>query len=174
MHAKPLKSILKKAKPMEGSGTGSKLVSERLAQMRKQAVNKVEIPQHRSSSVASVEKKEQNPEQEGETSVKSESERYREMGEAILSSQPKDAVGTEYVVRVHGSGTANFYCKLCQCHFNTLTAKNLHIKGMKHIELYIRLKSSLLQSVIKDTKVETALGPVEDHTPTAQKVPRRF
>ena len=172
--AKPLKSILKKAKPMEGSGTGTKLVSERLAQMRKQAVNKVETPQHRSSSVASVEKKEQNHEQEGETSVKSESERYREMEEAILSSQPKDAVGTEYVVRVHGSGTANFYCKLCQCHFNTLTAKNLHIKGMKHIELYIRLKSSLLQSVIKDTKVLTAQGPMEDDTPPAQKVPRRF
>lgn len=175
---KPLKSILKKAKPLEGNGgTGTKLVSERLAQMRRQAVNKVEIPQRGSSSassVKSVEKKEQNPEQEGEKSVQSESERYREMGEAILSSQPKDAVGTEYVVRVHGSGTANFYCKLCQCHFNTLTAKNLHIKGMKHIELYIRLKSSLLQSVIKDTKVATAKRPVGDDPPTAQKVPRRL
>ena len=175
---KPLKSILKKAKPLEGNGgTGSKLVSERLAQMRRQAVNKVEIPQRSSSSPSSaesVEKKEQNPEQEGEKSVQSESERYREMEEAILSSQPKDAVGTEYVVRVHGSGAANFYCKLCQCHFNTLTAKNLHIKGMKHIELYIRLKSSLLQSVIRDTKVETAKRPVEDDPSTAQKVPRRF
>ena len=175
---KPLKSILKKAKPLEGNGgTGTKLVSARLAQMKRQAVNKVEIPQRSSSSsssVESVEKKEQNAEQEGETSVQSESERYREMEEAILSSQPKDAVGTEYVVRVHGSGTANFYCKLCQCHFNTLTAKNLHIKGMKHIELYIRLKSSLLQSVIRDTKVETAKRPLEDDPPTAQKVPRRF
>ena len=175
---KPLKSILKKAKPLEGNGgTGSKLVSERLAQMRKQTVNKVAIPQRSSSSASSaesVEKKEQNPEQEGEKSVQSESERYREMEEAILSSQPKDAVGTEYVVRVHGSGAANFYCKLCQCHFNTLTAKNLHIKGMKHIELYIRLKSSLLQSVIRDTKVETAKRPVEGDPPTASKVPRRF
>ena len=177
VETKPLKSILKKAKALEGNGAGTKLVSERLAQMKRQAVNKVEIPQRSSSSASSVEpvaKKEQNPEQPGETSVQSESERYREMEEAILSSQPKDAVGTEYVVRVHGSGTANFYCKLCQCHFNTLTAKNLHIKGMKHIELYIRLKSSLLQSVIRDTKVETAKRRVEDDPPTAQKVPRRF
>ena len=174
VNTKPLKSILKKAKPFEGNATGTKLVSERLAQMRKQAVNKVEIPQHSRSSVESVEKKEQTAEQEGETTGQSESERYREMEEAILSSQPKDAVGTEYVVRVHESGTANFYCKLCQCHFNTLTAKNLHIKGMKHIELYIRLKSSLLQSVIRDTKVETAKRPVEEDPPTAQKAPRRF
>lgn len=177
VETKPLKSILKKAKPLEGNGKGTKLVSERLAQMKKQAMNKVEIPQQSSSSassVESVEKKEQNPDQEEVTSVQSESERYREMEEAILSSQPKDAVGTEYVVRVHGSGTANFYCKLCQCHFNTLTAKNLHIKGMKHIELYIRLKSSLLQSVIRDTKVETAKRPVENDPPTAQKIPRRF
>lgn len=177
VESKPLKSILKKGKALEGNGAGTKLVSERLAQMKRQAVNKVEVPQRSSASASSVEpvvKKEQNPEQQGETSVQSESERYREMEEAILSSQPKDAVGTEYVVRVHGSGAANFYCKLCQCHFNTLTAKNLHIKGMKHIELYIRLKSSLLQSVIRDTKVETAKRPVEDDPPTAQKVPRRF
>ena len=177
VESKPLKSILKKAKALEGNGAGTKLVSERLAQMKRQAVNKVGIPERSSSSASSVEpvaKKEQNPEQQGETSVQSESERYREMEEAILSSQPKDAVGTEYVVRVHGSGAANFYCKLCQCHFNTLTAKNLHIKGMKHIELYIRLKSSLLQSVIRDTKVETAKRPMEDDPPTAQKVPRRF
>lgn len=179
---KPLKSILKKARPVEDNGKGSKLVSERLAQMRKQSANKVEIPQRSSTSAPSVEsvnKKEQqdpdqNPNQEGAASVQSESDRYREMEEAILSSQPKDAVGTEYVVRVHGSGTANFYCKLCRCHFNTLTAKNLHIKGMKHIELYIRLKSSLLQSVIRDTKVETAKRPAEDEPPAAQKIPRRL
>ncbi|XP_078367704.1 uncharacterized protein LOC144651638 isoform X2 [Oculina patagonica] len=182
---KPLKSILKKAKPVEENGKGSKLVSERLAQMRKQSANKVEIPQRGSTSAPSVEsvKKQdqnpdqdpdQNPSQEGAESVQSESDRYREMEEAILSSQPKDAVGTEYVVRVHGSGTANFYCKLCRCHFNTLTAKNLHIKGMKHIELYIRLKSSLLQSVIRDTKVETAKRPAEDDPQAVQKVPRRL
>ena len=178
---KPLKSILKKARPVEDNGKGTKLVSERLAQMKKQSTNRLEIPQRISSSAPSVEsvKKQdqnpdQNPDQEGAASAQSESDRYREMEEAILSSQPKDAVGTEYVIRVHGSGTANFYCKLCQCHFNTLTAKNLHIKGMKHIELYIRLKSSLLQSVIRDTKVETAKRPAEDDPQAAQKVPRRF
>ena len=178
---KPLKSILKKSRPVEENGKGTKLVSERLAQMRKQSTSTAGIPLHSSTSAPSVEsvkKQDQNPDQKPEQeaeSVQSESDRYREMEEAILSSQPKDAVGTEYVVRVHGSGTAQFYCKLCQCHFNTLTAKNLHIKGMKHIELYIRMKSSLLQSVIRDTKVENAAKrPAEDAPQAAQKVPRRF
>lgn len=175
---RPLKSILKKTKQVDGNdGKGTKLVSERLAQMRNQSANKVEIPQRNSASVSSVEpvaKQGQNPGQEAAAPAQSEAERYREMEEAILSSQPKDAVGTEYVIRVHGSGTANFFCKLCKCHFNTLTAKNLHIKGMKHIELYIRLKSSLLQSVIRDTKVETPKRPAEDDPSAAQKIPLRF
>ena len=178
--SKPLKSILKKSKQVEGNGKGTKLVSERLSQMKKQSMHTIEIPQQSSASapsvqsVQSVEKQEVDPDQTTAASAQSEAERYREMEEAILSSQPKDAIGTEYVVRVHGSGTANFYCKLCQCRFNTLTAKNLHIKGMKHIELYIRLKSSLLQSVIKDTKVETPKRPAEDDPSAAQKFPRRF
>ena len=169
---KPLKSILKKAKPPECKGT--KLVSERLAQLKKQPLSTPWPGSNSSSSPQSVEKTEQNPGQEEAASAQSESDGYREMEEAILSSQPKDAIGTEYVVRVHGSGTANFFCKLCKCHFNTLTAKNLHIKGMKHIELYIRVKSSLLQSVIKDTKSEAPKRPADEDPSGAQKIPRRF
>ena len=171
--ARPLKSILKKANQAEGKGT--KLVSERLAHLRNQPTSRPEtslLGRSLGSSPKAVEKTEQNPGQEA--SAKSESERYREMEEAILCSQPKDAIGTEYVVRVHESGTANFFCKLCKCYFNTLTAKNLHIKGMKHIELYIRMKSSLLQSVIKDTKSDTSKRPADEEPSGAQKVPRRF
>ena len=173
---KPLKSILKKANQAENNRT--KLVSERLAQMKKQPTSKIETSWHGSTSASAsssqtVEKTEKNQSEEA-ASVQTELDHYREIEEDILSSQPKDAIGTEYVVRVHGSGTANFYCKLCNCHFNTLTAKNLHIKGMKHIELYIRLKSQLLQSVIKDTKAETFKRPAEEDTSGAQKVPRIF
>ena len=110
--------------------------------------------------------------QEEEAKAQSESDRYRETEREILSSQPKDAIGTEFIVRVHGTGMSSFYCKLCNCRFNTLTAKNLHVKGMKHIELYIRLKSQLLQSVIKDTKVATAKRPTEEGASGAQKFPR--
>ncbi|XP_022806660.1 uncharacterized protein LOC111343742 isoform X2 [Stylophora pistillata] len=178
--SKPLKSILKKSKQLTNNGKGTKLVSERLSQMNRQSAHTTGVLQQSSASsssiqsVQSVKVQEKSPDQPAAASSQSEAERYREMEEAILSSQPKDAVGTEYVVRVHGSGTANFFCKLCQCHFNTLTAKNLHIKGMKHIELYIRLKSSLLQSVIKDTKVETTKRPADDDPSAAQKIPRRF
>lgn len=178
--SKPLKSILKKSKQLANDGKGTKLVSERLSQMKRQSAHTTGVLQKSSASSSSVQsaqsvdKQEESPDQIATASAQSEAQRYREMEEAILSSQPKDAVGTEYVIRVHGSGTANFYCKLCQCHFNTLTAKNLHIKGMKHIELYIRLKSSLLQSVIKDTKVKAAKRPPDDDPSTTQKIPRRF
>ena len=172
---KPLKSILKRGKPAENKGT--KLVSERLAQMKNQATSKIEMPLlggALGTSIKTAVKTEENAGQEAAANVQSESERYREMEEAILSSQPKDAIGTEYIVRVHESGTATFFCKLCKCHFNTLTAKNLHVKGMKHIELYIRLKSSLLQTVIKDTKIETSKRPADEDPSGMLKVPRRF
>lgn len=172
---KPLKSILKKGK--QGENKGTKLVSERLAQLKNQLTSKIETPRLGSalnSVTQTGEKTEQDRGQEAAASAQSESETYREMEEAILSSQPKDAIGTEYIVRVHESGTANFFCQLCKCHFNTLTAKNLHVKGMKHIELYIRLKSSLLKSVIKDTKTEALKRPPDEDPPGTQKFPRRF
>lgn len=176
--SKPLKSILKRGKQVETKGT--KLVSERLAQMKNQTTSKIEMPLLGSALGTSIKKHktgvktEENAGQEAAARAQSESDRYREMEEAILSSQPKDAIGTEYIVRVHEGGTANFFCKLCKCHFNTLTAKNLHVKGMKHIELYIRLKSSLLQTVIKDTKTETSKRPADEDPLGTQKFPRRF
>ena len=171
--AKPLKSILKKGNQAESKGT--KLVSERLAQMKNQPGSKLETPGLGSTPASSSQTAEttgQNPRQEEEAKAQSESDRYRETEREILSSQPKDAIGTEFIVRVHGTGMSSFYCKLCNCRFNTLTAKNLHVKGMKHIELYIRLKSQLLQSVIKDTKVATAKRPTEEGASGAQKFPR--
>lgn len=171
--AKPLKSILKKGNQAESKGT--KLVSERLAQMKNQPGSKLETPGLGSTPASSSQTAEttgQNPRHEEEAKAQSESDRYRETEREILSSQPKDAIGTEFIVRVHGTGMSSFYCKLCNCRFNTLTAKNLHVKGMKHIELYIRLKSQLLQSVIKDTKVDTAKRPAEEGASGAQKFPR--
>lgn len=169
---KPLKSILKKSK--YGQNMGTKLVSERLAQLKSQGTNKLETPQlgNTTNSFAKTnENAKQNAEKQVASSAQTEAEKYREMEEAILSSQPKDAVGAEYVVRLRESGTANFFCQLCKCHFNTLTAKNLHVKGMKHIELYVRLKSSLLKSVIKDTKTDTLKRPSGQDPSTGGKLP---
>ena len=177
--SKPLKSILKKPLQQQGNNQKSKLVSERLSQLKKQSTGRTEkSPQLQACvpflSKESVEEQVSNVGQGQATDMKFQAEQDREMAGAILSSQPKDAIGTEYVVRVHGSGTAQFYCNLCCCHFNTLTAKNLHIKGMKHIELYIRLKSSLLQSVIKDNKTGTEKRPAPDELQVTQKFPRRL
>ena len=167
---KPLKSILKKSK--FGQNLGTKLVSERLAQLKNQGTSKMVITQYGTSSGSSLktsEKHEQNQEQDVAFKSQTETESYREIEEAILSSQPKDAIGTEYIIRLHERGTANFFCQLCQCRFNTLTAKNLHIKAAKHVENYIRLKSSLLKTAVKDVKGQTPKGPGDKDPATAEK-----
>jgi len=167
---KPLKSILKKSK--FGQSQGTKLVSERLAQLKNQGTSKMVMTQYGTSigsSTKTSEKLEQNQEQGFAFRSQTEAESYREMEEAILSSQPKDTIGTEFIIRLHERGTANFFCQLCQCHFNTLTAKNLHIKAAKHVENYIRLKSSLLKTSVKDVKGQTLKGPGDKDSSTAEK-----
>ena len=167
---KPLKSILKKSK--FGQNQGTKLVSERLAQLRNQGTNKIVMTQYGTSigsSTKTSEKLEQNQDQDFAFRSQTEAESYREMEEAILSSQPKDTIGTEFIIRLHERGTANFFCQLCQCHFNTLTAKNLHIKAAKHVENYVRLKSSLLKTSIKHLKGQTLKGSGDKDPSTAEK-----
>lgn len=81
---------------------------------------------------------------------------------SVFSEEPKDGMGSEFIVKLTGERAA-FYCKLCQCHFNTITAKNLHLKGMKHIQLFIHSKSKLLSSVIAETKTEKPPGKRDAH-----------
>ena len=65
---------------------------------------------------------------------------------------PKNDIGAEYITNITNGNRVQFYCQLCKCHFNTVTAKNLHLKGMKHIEMFIRTKANLLTEVITDVR----------------------
>ena len=69
-------------------------------------------------------------------------------GQTDPSLPPKNDIGAEYVTSTTDGHRVQFYCQLCKCHFNTATAKNLHLKGMSHIEMFIRTKANLLSEVI--------------------------
>ena len=59
-----------------------------------------------------------------------------------------DHVGPEYIVCVSKSGPECFFCKLCQCHIESPTARELHVNSMKHIELFVQEKATLLNAVV--------------------------
>lgn len=65
-------------------------------------------------------------------------------------------IGQECIIRISDRGPERYFCKLCQCHIESVIAKELHTKSMKHIELFVREKSSLLQSVIGSAPTSTA------------------
>ncbi|XP_032235978.2 uncharacterized protein LOC5510836 isoform X3 [Nematostella vectensis] len=69
---------------------------------------------------------------------------------AATTAKPRigENVGPEYIVRLADSGNRQFYCKLCNCYIASVITKELHAKSIKHVEFFVREKSSLLQSVL--------------------------
>ena len=60
---------------------------------------------------------------------------------------PKNAVGAEYVVST--GEQAKYFCQLCDVQFATLSAKNLHLRGPKHLAMFMKHKSPLIDEMIQ-------------------------
>ena len=71
----------------------------------------------------------------------------RQGSEQPSSGLPKNAVGAEYVVST--GEQAKYFCQLCDVQFATLSAKNLHLRGPKHLAMFMKHKSPLIDEMIK-------------------------
>ena len=73
--------------------------------------------------------------------------------EQSSSGLPKNAVGAEYVVNT--GEQAKYFCQLCDMQFATLSVKNLHLRGPKHLAMFMKHKSPLI-----DEMIQQAMGVV--------------
>lgn len=126
-------------------------------QQRKPDEARMQYPQERKPGINERSIAEQKPlksilKKGNSTSLKPPPKTETSTASHLIRSDPNtannDHVGPEYIVRISKSGPERFFCKLCQCHIESPMAKELHVKSMKHIELFVREKSSLLHSVI--------------------------
>ena len=67
--------------------------------------------------------------------------------EQSSSGLPKHAVGAEYVVNT--GEQAKYFCQLCDVQFATSSAKNLHLRGPKHLAMFMKHKSPLIDEMIQ-------------------------
>ena len=70
-----------------------------------------------------------------------------EGNEQSSSGLPKHAVGAEYVVNT--GEQAKYFCQLCDMQFATSSAKNLHLRGPKHLAMFMKHKSPLIDEMIQ-------------------------
>ena len=77
---------------------------------------------------------------------------------------PKNAVGAEYVVNT--GEQAKYFCQLCDVQFATSSAKNLHLRGPKHLAMFMKHKSPLI-----DEMIQQAMGVVVGKSEGKDKAP---
>ena len=79
--------------------------------------------------------------------------------EQPASGLPKNAVGAEYVVST--GQQAKYFCQLCDVQFATSSAKNLHLRGPKHLAMFMKHKSPLIDEMIQKA-MGVVVGKSED------------
>ncbi len=68
------------------------------------------------------------------------------MADAMALESNVQPVGEDYVepVKDHTGKVIQFFCKLCDCKFNDLNAKDMHLKGRRHrLQFKVRLCSTV-------------------------------